>query len=235
MKPFYEGQGVRIWHAAFEAVLAAGVIDVQRLALVHADPSYGVRERVRRRSNRRGLVPSKTPRVAGYAQAHDWPEIEGDDRPCDPSAVLALGRPTVLWGAQNYASRLPDSSAWWCWDKRDGTTSDDNGDVELAWTNIGRRTRRFGHAWRGLARASETGRPHLHPTQKPVALSTWVFEQAGLKRGDRVFVPYMGSGPDIAAALGRGLYVDACDVAEWCCRVAVAERIAGPLFATSGA
>lgn len=197
------------------------------VALVHADPAYGVRERTRRKTNRRGLVPTKT-RVAGYAKARDFDEVIGDDQPYDPRLLLDLARPLVLWGANHYASRLPDRAGWMVWDKRDGTTSDDNGDVELAWTSFLTRTRRFGHAWRGLARASETATKHLGPTQKPIALSAWVFAEAKLRRGDLVFVPYLGSGPDLPVALALGLRVVACDVSRKCCRVAVSRLRAAP-------
>ena len=82
---------------------------------------------------------------------------------------------------------------------------------------------------------------HLHPTQKPIALSTYVFGRAKLERGDLVFVPYLGSGPDLPAAQAMGLRVIACDVEKWCLNTAIsrlgaitADRAAepcGPLFA----
>lgn len=74
----------------------------------------------------------------------------------------------------------------------------------------------------------------------PIALSTYVFQRAKLKPGARVFVPYLGSGPDLPAAQAMGLRVVACDVERWCCDAAIgrlgavtAERAAepvGPLF-----
>lgn len=98
----------------------------------------------------------------------------------------------------------------------------------LAWTNLRGTLRTFRHVWRGLARASETGVPHLHPTQKPIALSLYVFRRAKLERGALVFVPYLGSGPDLPAARAAGLRVIACDIEEWCCRVAVSRLRAAP-------
>ena len=228
--PYYrsDDDSIVVYNANCLDVLNAGLVPLDRVSLIHADPSYGVAERTNRKTNRRGAVPSKTKRVGSYAKAHDWPPLAGDDRPYDPAPILALRRPTVLWGANNYASRLPDVPGWMSWDKRDGTTSDDNGDVELAWTSFLTRTRRFPHAWRGLARASETGTPHLGPTQKPVALSAWVFQEAKLERGALVFVPYLGTGPDLPAAVAMGFWVIACDVSELWCRVAVSRLRTAP-------
>ena len=98
----------------------------------------------------------------------------------------------------------------------------------------------FRHVWKGLVRDSERGNAHLHGTQKPIALSAYVFNRAKLKRGALVFVPFLGSGPDLPAARAMGLRVIACDVERWCCDTAIsrlgavtATRAAepvGPLF-----
>jgi site-specific DNA-methyltransferase (adenine-specific)/modification methylase len=159
---------------------------------------------------------------------------------------LELARPTVLWGGNHFASRLPDSSSWLFWDKRDSQPEIDNACGEMAWSNLGGPVRRFMYLWRGLVRAGEgmggaTGSmPHLHPTQKPVALCQWVYQRAKLKRGDLVFVPWMGSGPDLAACVAMGLRCIAVDCEEWCCQTAVGARLhavsptatldSGPLF-----
>jgi site-specific DNA-methyltransferase (adenine-specific)/modification methylase len=171
----------------------------------------------------------------------DWPRVHGDDRPFDPSGLLALARPLVLWGANHYSPRVPESPSWIVWDKRNKLSSNDNADGEVAWTNLGGPLRIFRHLWNGVCRASEAGSTaKLGPTQKPIALSTYVFQRAKLKRGDLVFVPFLGSGPDLPAAVAMGLRVIACDVEEWCCRTAVgrlqavtpeeASKPVGPLF-----
>src|SRR5690348_16307224 len=107
MLPYFQTSdgSVTIYHVRWQNVLSAGLIRVRDVALLHADLSYGVAEHTTRKTNRRGLVPSKTHRVSSYAKSHDWPALEGDDRPYDSSALLALERLTALWGANNYASR----------------------------------------------------------------------------------------------------------------------------------
>lgn len=233
MLPYYQSadRAITVYHDRWENVLAAGLIVPRDVALVHADPPYGMSEPTDRRGR------SKT--AEKWRTNSNYPPIEGDDRPFDPAPILALSRPLVTWGANHYASRLPDSPSWWTWDKRDGTGSNCNSDGELAWTSIGASARIFHHMWNGLCRASEIGEKVLAPTQKPIALCSWVYSRAKLKRGDLVLVPYMGSGPDLAACVAMGLRCIACEVEEEYCRVAVGARLhaapvvesPGPLFA----
>lgn len=239
MLPYYRSPdgSVVVYHADWRDVLAAGLINSCDVALIHGDPPYGQSERTDRGSKGRGKAGKPRSRANGIAR--DFPVIEGDGTPFDPSPVLALDRPTVLWGAQRYAERLPISPSWLWWDKRENVEPDDNGDGEMAWTNLGGPPRQFHHLWKGSCRASEVGVLHLYGTQKPIALSTFVFARAKLKPGDLVLVPYLGSGPDLPAALAMGLRVLACDVSAEACRVAVGARLhaapvvesPGPLFA----
>lgn len=244
MKPYYSAEGITVFCARWEDVHAAGLVGVPDL--IHADGPYGVNERTNRGAAGRGKVGGKprlaivNGRVRGIPKANDFPPVHGDDRAFDPSPLLALDRPTILWGANHYSDRVPGSPSWILWDKRENTTPDDNADGELAWSNLGGPLRIFRHLWRGTCRASETGVVHLHPTQKPVALSTYVFQRAKLRPGALVFVPYLGSGPDLPAARAMGLRVVACEVMRDYCDAAIgrlgavtAERAAepvGPLF-----
>ena len=215
--------------------MGGGCVEVREVGLIHADPPYGVKERMKRHSAGRSNRPNR-PRV----KARDWPTMTGDDQPFEPAPLLALRRPTVLWGANHYHDKLPPSPSMILWDKRRDVTPDDNADGELAWSNLGGPLRIFRHLWRAICRESEVGSP-LAPTQKPIALSTYIFQRARLKPGALVFVPFLGSGPDLPAALAMGLRVVACDVSEECCRVAVGARLGavargraqepvGPLF-----
>lgn len=247
MKPYWQSPDrlITVYHARFEDVLAAGVVPVRDVALVHDDPPYGQRERTERGKAGRGRGPlsQKALTRAGPrgVASRDFPRVVGDDKPFDASPLLALQRPLVVWGGHKCVPALPPSPSWLFWGKRDGTTPDDNGDGELAWSNLGGPIREWQHLWRGTIRASEVGpAPHLHPTQKPIALCSWVYQRAKLKRGDLVFVPHGGSGPDLPACVAMGLRCIWVDVEEWCCATAISrlnaitpERAAapaGPLF-----
>ncbi len=100
------------------------------------------------------------------------------------------------WGANNYANALPPSTCWIVWDKEN---TGNFADAELAWSNHKSAVRIFKHMWNGLMKASERGERRTHPTQKPVALFTWLYERYG-KPGDLVLDPFLGSGPSLKAA-----------------------------------
>lgn len=207
---------------------------VPDIALVHDDPHYGQSERTDRGSKGRsreagGTGQGRDVNGRGRPKGRDFPAVIGDDRPFDPSPLLALQRPLVVWGGHLCQPALPPSPSWLFWDKREDSGSDDNGDGEMAWSNLGGPIRRFSHLWRGTCRASETGVLHLHGTQKPVALCTWVYQRARLKPGDLVFVPHGGSGPDLPACRAMGLRLVWCDVERWCCNVAIARLPDAPV------
>ena len=174
---------------------------------VITDPPYGINVNTARLGSRRGrhVVNLSTP---------GFDRIIGDDQPFDPSPWLALAPVVILWGANHFSDRVPGSPHWLVWDKREGTTPDDNADCELAWTNLRGPARMHRQLWRGVARRGEesvsTGTWREHPTQKPVALMRWCIEQA--KRPPLIFDPYMGSGTTGVAAMQMGLQFIGCEL-----------------------
>lgn len=237
MKPYCSAEGITIYCSCWEEVWPTLGLKHESVDLLWADPPYGVKERTDR-SSRRSLRPdAKYPTGTGpdgvYRPApRVWPKVDGDDRPFDPAPLLAFPR-LVLWGANFYASRLPDSKSWWTWDKTDGgRVEDDNADCEHAWTNLGGMPRLFRYLWKGMCQETKDteGGKCLHPTMKPVALASWGFQRAKLKPGDLVFSPYLGSGPEARAALDMGLRFIGCEVVEEYCRAAVSRLAQRPLF-----
>ena len=115
----------------------------------------------------------------------------------------------VLWGANHYASRLPDASCWLTWDKRDGVCSNDQADCEHAWTNLGGPARVIRHLWNGMLKASERGEVRVHPTQKPVAVMEWVL---GFVKAHTILDPFMGSGTTGVACARLGRRFIGCEI-----------------------
>jgi site-specific DNA-methyltransferase (adenine-specific)/modification methylase len=158
--------------------------------MIFADPPYGVKERTQRKTAGRSKL----------AECNDFSPVIGDDKPFDPSFILSLpAQIRIIWGANYFSDKLPNTSSWIVWDKREGIPSNDNADCELAWTNAGGPARLFAHRWNGMIKASEQGERRVHPTQKPVALAEYCFDKYGSEQ-DVIFDPFLGSGISVIAA-----------------------------------
>lgn len=130
--------------------------------------------------------------------------VVGDDAPFDPSPWLALELPSIFWGANNFASRLPDSQNWLVWNKRgDSCAPKDHGGCELAWTRGiikgGTHAKRF--IWDGNIRQLDPEMERLHPAQKPVEIMKWC---VGLSGATTILDPFMGSGTTGVACMNLG-------------------------------
>jgi site-specific DNA-methyltransferase (adenine-specific) len=208
VKAYYDDGSVVIYHGDCRDVLpsvSAGVLVT--------DPPYGISYRT---SSSRSVM----------ATAHDWPVVVGDDEPFDPTHLVALSLPTILWGANNYASSLPDSQTWLVWYKRMPGVSNDSADCEIAWTNVGGPARVFHHPWMGMLRASEKGEAY-HPTQKPVGLMAWCLSMCP---PGTVLDPYMGSGSTLVAAKALGRKSIGIEIEEAYCEIAVKRLAQETLF-----
>jgi site-specific DNA-methyltransferase (adenine-specific)/modification methylase len=127
--------------------------------------------------------------------------VVGDDVPFDPVPWLGFDR-VVLFGANHFASRLPDSAFWLVWDKRDGVCSNDQADCEMAWVKGRGNARVIRHLWNGMLKDSERGIQRVHPTQKPVEVMAWAIKQVG--NPSAILDPFMGSGTTGVACANLG-------------------------------
>lgn len=69
-------------------------------------------------------------------------------------------------------------------------------DCEFAWTNMDEPARVFDYPYFGTNGADVN---RIHPTQKPVALYTWIFNRYA-KQGDKILDTHLGSGSSRIAA-----------------------------------
>lgn len=134
-------------------------------------------------------------------------KIAGDSEPFDPAHLLRFEY-VALFGANNFADRLPAHSGWLVWDKKNGTTADDSADCELIWTNRDCAVRMIRYLWRGIVKERQDRKYEngfrLHPHQKPVDVFKWIICQLKLEPGTLIIDPYMGSGSCGVAAIELG-------------------------------
>ena len=203
MRPYYEQDGITIYHGDCREILPSAWFGVD---LLLADPPYGIN----------AVTRGKTFGTSNACETNTYIPVHDDDRPFDPAHLLGFPK-VVLWGANHYADKLPAESCWLTWDKRDGLKSNPLADCELAWSNLGGPARLFHHRWMGMIRDSETER-RLHPTQKPVALMRWCLSIA--KPTGAVCDPYMGSGPVLLASREFGVPAIGIEIEERYCEIA---------------
>lgn len=201
MKPYYQEGGQTIYNADCREILPA-----LSFSVIISDPPYGISHPTDYAVRGRGSM----------AQCTDFDPVHEDNKPFNPDPFIMW--PCILWGANHYASRLPDSSGWLVWDKERPENLDQS-TAELAWSNFVKGVRVFDHLWNGMMRASENGASLVHPTQKPIALMKWCLSLKWMPEGT-ICDPYMGSGTTLVAAKDLGRKAIGIEISEKYCEVA---------------
>lgn len=166
--------------------------------LAVVDPPYGIGESGKKNHTRSKLAVSKNYK----------PFSGGDKTPPSDSyfrELVRVSKNQIIFGANHFAERLPNpsSSCWLVWDKQNG--ENDFADCELAWTSFKTSVRIFRFKWAGMLQGNMKNKEvRIHPTQKPVALYTWIFSKYA-KPGDKILDTHLGSGSSRIAAYDAGL------------------------------
>lgn len=164
------------------------------LAIV--DPPYGI-----------GESGSKNHTRGKLAKAKNYKAFAGNDaKPPDETYFKELFRVSknqIIWGANHFIARMPlDSSCWIVWDKING--ENDFADCELAWTSFKSAVRKFEFRWAGMLQGNMKDKEiRIHPTQKPVALYTWLLNNYA-KPGDKILDTHVGSASSLIACHNAG-------------------------------
>lgn len=88
-KPYYEHGGIRIFHGDSRVILPT----LEGVKVIVSDPPYGI-----------SYAHAGT--GLGKHSRRNTAKIHDDDKPFDPTWLLGY-RDVLLWGANNYARRLP--------------------------------------------------------------------------------------------------------------------------------
>ncbi len=171
--------------------------------LAVVDPPYGIGEDGKSNHSRGMLATSKK-----------YSEKEWDKEPPSIDYFKELQRVSkkqIVWGANHFISRIPvDSSCWIVWDKMNGET--DFADCELAFTSFETAVRIFRFKWQGMLQGNmKEKEKRIHPTQKPVTLYKWIFQNYA-KPGQKIFDSHLGSQSSRIAAWDLGLDFYGCEI-----------------------
>ena len=170
------------------------LMDGQKADMVYCDPPCGMNLNTDY-SQIKGSA--KSPNAKGYK----WKEVIGDNKDFDPSALITLFQDVpeqFWWGADYYFECLPRGGSLLVWQKRDKADAEMIGnDFEICWSKQRHKKATFWKRWVGFD-SVERGEKRVHPTQKPIDLHVWVFEQWG-KPSDCVVDLFGGSGSTLIA------------------------------------
>jgi DNA modification methylase len=169
------------------------LMDGEKADMVFTDPPYGIDEETDR------AFSSMTRKCKG----NSFKKIAGDKDTTVALASIEIARElgancNIFWGGNYYD--IEPSPNWIVWDKRvEENQKDMNSDCELAYVDYKHKAsvRIFRHLWKGMIKASEHGQARVHPTQKPIALAEWCFENYGEPKS--VLDLFLGSGSTLIA------------------------------------
>ena len=191
---FEIGQHRLICGDSTDSDAVARLMDGEKADMVFTDPPYGISH-----SGKGITAPTKSGKIV---EGNNFGEILGDgdvNAAIDSFNLIYSLYPDALhiwWGANYYSSVLPNGFGWLVWDKE--RVGDTFSGAELAFVNKGVKVDVFRHMWHGIAKASESGDKRLHPTQKPVALVEWCFEN--YQAGKLILDLFLGSGSTMVAS-----------------------------------
>lgn len=144
------------------------------------------------------LLKKKRKLGSKFKHAHSYNHKQWDKE--TPTAeyfyqLFRVSKHQVIWGANYFP--LPPCRCNLVWDKMQ--TVDNFSAFELAWTSFDKPSAIFRHANHGFFRDLKT----IHPTQKPIALYTWILTRFA-KPGWRILDTHLGSGTHRMAAWSLG-------------------------------
>jgi len=167
------------------------LMDGKKADMVFTDPPYGINEKGDR-SSRGGLVKGNN--LKSFIDDSIMYAVKSYNILNDLDIKIQ-----IWFGANYYCHFLPMTNNWLVWDKRvEQKQHDTQSDCELAWVKTNKSSVRiFRHLWKGLMKDSEKTQKRVHPTQKPIALAEWCFQNYGKPK--TVLDVFLGSGSTLIA------------------------------------
>ncbi len=143
-----------------------------------------------------------------YKQSEVW-QVP-DERYFDE--LRRVSKQQIIWGVNYFNYSFSPGRV--VWDKCNGASS--FSDCEIAYCSLHDSVRLYRYMWNGMCQGKSITTGHImqgdksknekriHPTQKPVALYAWLYQQYA-KPGDKILDTHLGSGSSRIAAYKLGL------------------------------
>ena len=159
--------------------------------LAVVDPPYGISIN-HNMGRRKGDKPSEYKKVTWDSKP---PEKEYFDE------LFRVSRNQIVWGANYF--QMPPTKCFIVWRKPQISEDVSFSMVEYAWASFDQTAKE----WIGMSAEAD----RIHPTQKPIALYTWIFSRYA-KPGDKILDTHLGSGSSRIAAYNAGLDFVGCEI-----------------------
>lgn len=170
----------------------------QKIDLLFTDPPYGINVVSRNIIEGDGPLNFGNVGYSNIVKTIKYKKVYGDDKEFNPEHLLNKAKKIILFGANYYANKLPNSAGWLIWDKNGGKQWKDTfADAELLWSNFKHHVRTYYCMWKGLVKEGESGK-RMHPTQKPIKLLTEILLDYS-EKNNIIYDPYIGSGSTLIA------------------------------------
>ena len=157
--------------------------DAFDLAIV--DPPYGIGY-----SKYKTIGGVKKTRYTEY-DPKDW----DNSIPTDEyfSELKRVSKNYLIFGANYFSHSIPQSGNWIVWDKRQGDNNFSMHELVFASFNITPKIVSIRSKRNTVSNNADKIEIRIHPTQKPVALYTWLLDKYA-KEGDKILDTHLGSG-----------------------------------------
>jgi len=155
-------------------------------------------------------------------QGNKYDKVIGDNADYDPDHIFKMfpnADEVLLFGADYYAERLPNKNdgSWLVWDKRNENENLDKmfgSQFELIWSKKRHKRELIRIQWAGVfGTEKEFDHKRHHPTQKPIALMTWLIKKF-TNEGDIVIDLFGGSGSTLIACEQTNRVCYLCEIDE---------------------
>lgn len=180
--------------------------------LAVVDPPYGRREHGGKNRSKFVMQKNGSKIFVGDGQ---YTKKEWDMEPPTQEyfkELIRVSKNQIIWGVNYFPYILGPGRI--VWDKCNGGS--DQSDCELAYNSITTRVDLFRFMWAGMMQGKSVtegnimqgnkskNEKRIHPTQKPVALYSWIFSKFA-HPGEKVLDTHLGSGSSRIAAYDAGL------------------------------
>ena len=111
-----------------------------------------------------------------------------------------ISKHQIIWGCNYYDFHQPCGRI--IWDKKNDTSTFSN--CEIASTDLINSVKIFRYKWNGMLQENMRNKEvRIHPTQKPIALYTWLLNNYA-KQGDKILDTHVGSASSLIACHKSG-------------------------------